>query len=155
MKRAAAVGVEFMIPWLGRIRRTQEKSSRRRSKTASGAAGTWTRPEQHRAVLEGIAALETIADDHDRLAHEFEQAAAVHREAATHLRARINSLVVHQEVKIGGQLALREGQEQVAALSQYLIVARLLGPFEVAVRGAMIERWRSQRAASLLKYLLF
>jgi DNA-binding SARP family transcriptional activator len=65
----------------------------------------------------------------------------------------MDSLAAHQDAERDGPVHW-EGPTQSAHPSGFLIVARLLGPFEIAVRGTKIERWRSQRAASLLKYLL-
>src|SRR5215469_3028971 len=151
MTQSAAVGVEFMIPWLSRIRRTQGRRSKGRLKPA--VDGAWTRAEQRWSEVESIAGLEVVADDHDRLAHELEQAAAAHRGAARRLRARIESLATHEGAEVS-ELARWAAQEPLAVLNRDLFVARLLGPFEVAVRGTTIEKWGSQRAASLLKYFL-
>ena len=99
-----------------------------------------------------MAALEIAASDHERLGQEFEQAAVAHRVVARNLRARINALAVRQDNEIDTPAVRPVDDEET--FSQYFIVARLLGLFEVSVGGTRVERWRSQRAASLLKYLL-
>ncbi|MGZ6589956.1 MAG: AfsR/SARP family transcriptional regulator, partial [Solirubrobacteraceae bacterium] len=138
-----------MIRWFGRIRPARRKKFGSPSRSARQRAGTWPNPEldEHRGA--STAALEIAADDRERLAHELEQASAAHRVAARNLRARINTLALHPVAETGKPLA---GEEE-AAFGQYLIVAKLLGPFEMSLGGTAVK-WRSQRAASLLKYLL-
>jgi DNA-binding SARP family transcriptional activator len=141
-----------MIRWLCRLRRAEGETSEGPPKSATRDAGTWARVEQHESPGETMASLEIAVSDHERLGQEFEQAAVAHRVVARNLRARINALAVRQDNEIDTPAVRPVDDED--AFSQYFIVARLLGLFEVSVGGMRVERWRSQRAASLLKYLL-
>ena len=62
-------------------------------------------------------------------------------------------MALHQDAETGGA-PVGEVDEEEAAFGQYLIVAKLLGPFEVSLGGTTVK-WQSSRAASLVKYLLF
>jgi DNA-binding SARP family transcriptional activator len=142
-----------MIRWLGRLRRAREEAADRPSKSATRGAGDWGRVEQHENPGETIAALATAVGNHERLVDKLEQAAAAHRLIAKNLRSKIDILAAHQDAEIG-RSAPGLVDEKERAFSHYHIVARLLGPFEVSVDGTAVEQWRSQRAASLMKYLL-
>jgi DNA-binding SARP family transcriptional activator len=102
---------------------------------------------------EAVAALETALIDHDQMVHELERAAAAYRLVGNSLRARIGALELARESQ-GRSCPDGARDEEDNALGQYLIVARLLGTFEVSIGGRAVRPWRSQRAASLLKYLL-
>jgi DNA-binding response OmpR family regulator len=125
-----------MIRWLGLNRRAQ------------------IRRKQPESPDEAVAALEVALGDHERLVNGLERATAEHRGVAKNLRAQITALGLAHESD-AWEAAARERDEEDAAFGQYSIAARLLGPFEVSVGGTAVRLWRSQRAASLLKYLLF
>jgi DNA-binding SARP family transcriptional activator len=129
-------GAEFMIRWLGLNRRAQIHRDQPE------------RPDEARA------ALEVALGGHERLVNELERATAAHRVVAKNLRAQITALAFDHESE-AWEAAARERDEEDAAFGQYSIAARLFGPFEVSVGGTPVRLWRSQRAASLLKYLLF
>jgi DNA-binding SARP family transcriptional activator len=125
-----------MIRWLGLNRRAQIRRNQPESRD------------------EAVAALEVALGDHERLVNGLERATAAHRVVAKNLRAQITALAPAHESE-AWEDAAGERDEEDAAFGQYSIAARLLGPFEVSVGGTEVRLWRSQRAASLLKYLLF
>jgi DNA-binding SARP family transcriptional activator len=142
-----------VIRWFDKIQSARRKASDGPSRFTTQRAGTWTNLEQHEHFDGTAAELEIAANNHQRLVHELEQTAAAHRLAARNLRAQMNTLALHQDAETSGA-PVGEVDEEGVAFGRYLLVAKLLGPFEISLGGTRVK-WRSQRAASLLKYLLF
>jgi len=125
----------------------------RRARPGLPGARAQFRHEQPEGPERTLAALEVALGDHERLASELESATAAHRQVGENLRAQISVLAVDHEPEAWG--AATERCSDDGASGPCSIAARLLGPFEVSVGGMAVTLWRSQRAASLLKYLLF
>ena len=125
----------------------------RRARPGLPGARAQFRHEQPEGPERTLAALEVALGGHERLASELESATAAHRQVGENLRAQISVLAVDHEPEAWG--AATERCSDDGASGPCSIAARLLGPFEVSVGGMAVTLWRSQRAASLLKYLLF
>ena len=108
--------------------------------------------------VDPAAALERAATEHWQAAQELERAAAVHRAVMARLQVDIDALDTGQS-ETRPDVAVRAGVEpnphvEAPEVTIPGLAACLLGPFDVALHGTAMPPWRSQKAASLLKYLL-
>ena len=102
-------------------------------------------------------ALERAATEHWQAAQEFERAAAVHRAVMARLQVDIDAL---HDGRADTRPGFAHAGDELSPLVETPaatipgLAACLLGPFYVALHGTAVAPWRSQKAASLLKYLL-
>lgn len=95
----------------------------------------------------------TAIERHERLVHELQ--------TALDAQVKLLDQLTRQLPATGDSTAAlpRQGSPQHTATTEHgataQLVARLLGSFEIYVGGgSVVDTWRSQKAASLLKYLL-
>jgi DNA-binding SARP family transcriptional activator len=133
--------VKLLRSWLKRL-------SHRR---ARGLAGSGTGTSADADVRSPSRAIAQAIRHQERLVHELQEA------LDAQVRA-LDQLTLHVRAD-GDRDRLPRQPDEIGAIGQPVgaevtMVARLLGSFEIEVAGTMVETWRSQRAASLLKYLL-
>ena len=133
-------GFQWWKASLGRGEFVEQRQSRHEPAKRRGAAG------------EPVAALAEAIAEHERLVGDLVAATAAQR-------------AVLQELYQSAGLEERMGEFPLAPTApggaadrsvevRADLEARLLGPFEVRYRGRALAPWPSQRAASLLKFLL-
>jgi DNA-binding SARP family transcriptional activator len=134
------------VPWLGRWRRQGEALAGRPELGPPS-------PEpaaSHQVV--GTGSLHSFGDaveTHELRGRQLDEVAEAHRQDTIEPEAPIGGTTAP---KIASPVALLF-MEPRPATNDGVVSARLLGPFEVGARGESVS-WHSQRAASVLKYLL-
>ncbi|MEP6665296.1 MAG: BTAD domain-containing putative transcriptional regulator [Nocardioidaceae bacterium] len=104
------------------------------------------------ASLSTSGAIVTAIQRHERLVHELQTALDV--------QVKLLDQLTRQLPTTGDSSASlpRQRSPQHTATTEHTataqLVARLLGSFEIQLGGGSVDTWRSQKAASLLKYLL-
>lgn len=132
------------------IRRPHLLAGRRIRFANRPAIGTTDDAANAATALSAVAS--ALAMSLERLARDVEEAIAAHQRAVADVRLRLEMLSdrrVSHEAERSTAAESHVGEERRADL-----VARLFGPFEVSLAGVPVRSWRSQKAASLLKYIL-
>lgn len=137
-------GLMRSIRWWGSWRRGWR--ARNSGRQAAGDPKT----NQPLSARGAMASLDAAAAAHECLTQQYDQAADAHRLIARNLRAGIRGRRTLQDHDTAGPILFAEPKP---VAGDTLIVARLLGPFEVSIGGRSVGR-RSHRAASVFKYLL-
>jgi len=107
------------------------------------------------AASETASAFAASIARHEQLVGELQAALEAQRRVLAQLNGRLELLTgSRRDADAREGFASTINDQDKAEQRRYDVVARLLGPFEVSIGGVPVGSWRSQKAASLLKYLL-
>jgi DNA-binding SARP family transcriptional activator len=90
---------------------------------------------------------------HDRFSRDLAAAISAQAQVLEQLNRTLVAFCAEPVADVADVSAIDE-EESTGNSANYHLVARLLGPFELSLGGTPVGRWRSQKAASLLKYIL-